>query len=345
MGDWAALRSAWRARAAQLWRGSGAARLQATHWLALIAASLSLILPGMRAVDVATRANAEPKLIALSFDDAPRGAGAFFDPADRAGRLLTTFARLHIPQVAFYVNPGRIGTGPRYTSQIDAYVAAGNVIADHTWSHPHLSATSAENYLADIDKAQAWLRGRPGYRPWFRFPFLDEGGPDTVKRDAVRAGLRARGLRHGYVTVDGSDWGIEAQTMLAKQRGQPIDMAALRDLYVETHIRSAEFSDRLMVQTLGQRVPQVLLLHETDIAALYLGDLVRALRRRGWTIVSNDRAMADPIYLAVPDTPYANGTLSEMLAWEAGIKGPRWYERNDIKLADRLFRERVLHQR
>ena len=331
-------------RFAWLWRVTARTRLHATHWLVLALASLSLITPGIRAADVATPQPGMSKLIALSFDDAPRGAGAFFDPADRAGRLLTAFDRYQIPQVAFYVNPGRIGTGPRYSSQLDAYTAAGNIIADHTWSHPHLSGTSAEAYLADIDKAEAWLKGRPGYRPWLRFPFLDEGGPDKAKRDAVRAGLKARGILHGYVTIDGSDWGIEAQAILAKAQGKTMDMAALRDLYVETHVESAEFSDRLMFKTLGRRAPQVLLLHETDVAALFIGDLVNALRKKGWTIISNDQAMADPIYRQLPDTPYANGTLSEMLAWQKGITGPRWYERNDIKLADRLFRERVLHE-
>lgn len=328
----------------RMWRRSYVARLFVAHWLALVLASASLVLPGARAADVAP-ASTNTKLIALSFDDAPRGAGAFFDPADRAGRLLTTFSRLQVPQVAFYVNPGRIGSGPRYTSQLDAYVAAGNVIANHTCSHPHLSDVTADAFLDDVDKAEAWLRGRPGYRPWLRFPFLDEGGSDKAKRDAVRAGMIARGLRNGYVTVDGSDWNIEAQTVLAKQQGRAMDIAALRQLYVETHVQSAAFSAQLMHRTLGRPVPQVMLLHETDIAALFLGDLVEALRADGWTIVSNDRAMADPAYREQPDTPYANGTLSEMLAWERGVKGPRWYARNDVALADRLFRERVLHQK
>jgi hypothetical protein len=34
----------------------------------------------------------------------------------------------------------------------------------------------------------------------------------------------------------------------------------------------------------------MMLLHETDLAALYIGDLVRALRRAGWTVVSADAA-------------------------------------------------------
>ncbi len=85
--------------------------------------------------------------------------------------------------------------------------------------------------------------------------------------------------------------------------------------------------------------------HETDIAALYIADLVKALRANGWEIVTADTAYADPLKTAAPDVPSANGTLTELLAWEKGLPAPRWYERNNITLANRLFAERVLHEK
>ena len=42
-------------------------------------------------------------------------------------------------------------------------------------THPRLSQTDIDTNIADIDAGEAWLRGREGYRPWFRYPFLDEG--------------------------------------------------------------------------------------------------------------------------------------------------------------------------
>ena len=89
---------------------------------------------------------------------------------------------------------------------------------------------------------------------------------------------------------------------------------------------------------------QVIVLHETDIAALFIADLAKALRDDGWTIITADEAYADPISKLAPDVPSANGTLVELAAWEKGVPPPRWYERNDIDLANRLFRERVLHE-
>ncbi|WP_375427540.1 polysaccharide deacetylase family protein [uncultured Sphingomonas sp.] len=302
------------------------------------------VLLALLALLLIARPAAAGKRIALTFDDVPRGRGAFMTPDERTRRLLAALRRARVRQAAFFLNPGSLAGRRGGERRIGAYAAAGHVLANHSWSHPHLHATSAADYLADIDRAEAWLRGRKGYRPWFRYPFLDEGGRDKGKRDAVRAGLAARSLRNGYATVDASDWNMERLTVEARAAGKPIDTAALRDLYVESHVEAAGFYDDLARRTLGRSPAHVLLLHETDIAALYVGDLVEALRRAGWKIVGVDEAFADPVAAARPDVPSAQGTLTEALAWEKGLPAPRWYARNDTALADRLFAERVLHE-
>ncbi|MGR4891764.1 polysaccharide deacetylase family protein [Sphingopyxis sp. LARHCG72] len=287
---------------------------------------------------------AAQKMIALSFDDVPRGRGAFFTPDERTQRIIAELKKAKAPQAAFFVNPGAIGHGDGVGGEerIAAYVAAGHVIANHGNSHKRLSTTDTAAYLADIDAAEAWLKGRPGYRPWFRFPFLDEGGKDKAKRDALRQGLAARGLRNGYVTAESSDWHLESLTRDAVRAGKKIDRTALGQLYVSWHVEAADFADAMMRRVTGRQPVQVMLLHETDLAALHIGDLVRALRKAGWTVVSADTAYADPIGTEMPDTPVANGTLTEALAWAAGVPAPRWYRYNQIDLATAAFRGKVL---
>jgi peptidoglycan-N-acetylglucosamine deacetylase len=272
---------------------------------------------------VASTAHAQ-KRIALTFDDVPRDRGAFFAPDERSQKLLAALKQAKVKQAAFFLNPGNLDKpdGQGGEARIMAYVAAGHVIANHSFSHPFLSKTSAADYLADIDKAAAWLKGRKGYRPWFRFPYLDEGAADKVKRDAVRAGLRARGLRNGYVTADGSDWHLEALTVQAVKDGKALDMAALRRLYVGAQMSGVEYHDALARRTLGRSPAHVLLLHETDLAAMFIGDLVAELRLNGWTIISADEAFADPISKAMPDVDYSWGTLTGSMAWEKGIEPP-----------------------
>ncbi len=284
------------------------------------------------------------KWIALSFDDVPRNAGAFFSPDERTQKLIAALKTAKVKQAAFFLNPGNLSKpdGQGGEARINAYVAAGHVIANHSYSHPKLTKVDAAAYLADIDAASAWLKGRTGNRPWFRFPYLDEGGEDKVKRDAIRAGLKIRGLKNGYVTADGSDWYLEDLTIKAKNEGKTMDMEALKKLYVSVQMSAVEYHDTLARRTLGRSPAHVILLHETDLAALYIADFVAELRLNGWTIITADEAFADPISNAMPDVPFAYGTLIGSMAWEKDIKPPVWPIWIGTATASFLFDRRVI---
>ena len=308
---------------------------------------LRAILALLAAACLAACATATPdaegaKRIALTFDDVPRNAGAFLTEDERTTRLIDGLERTGVEQAAFFVTTGNLGQTTGGAERIARYVAAGHVLANHTHSHPHLSEVSAEAYLADIDRAAAWLAQQPSNRRWMRYPYLDEGRDDRAKREAVRAGLAARGLSNGIVTIDASDWHYDDLAARAKAAGQPIDMAALGELWVESHVQSAEFSDDLARRVLGRSPAHVMLLHEADVTALYIADLVAALRANGWSIITADEAFADPLAKMLPDVPSAQGTITEMVAWERGFPAPRWYARNNQALATAEFERRVL---
>lgn len=286
------------------------------------------------------------KQIAITFDDIPREQGAFLSQDERAVKLIAALERAGVKQAAFFITAGygdnvdRIGAEDRIT----AYAAAGHVLANHSWNHPALSDVTAEEYLANLDRTEAWLKGREGRRPWFRFPYLNEGKTDHAKRDALRAGLKARGLRNGYVTVDGADWHIEALTQQAALAGKPMDMTALRDFYVDTHVEAANFNRDLGRRLLGRDPIHVLLLHETDIAALYVDDLVEALRRDGWEIVTADKAFDDPLKREMPNAPSANGTILGQIAEARGLGESGWPEVAHGDVQRRRFFEQVLKE-
>ncbi len=280
------------------------------------------------------------KRIALTFDDTPRHPGAFFDEDERTERLIKQLRDAGVAQAAFFLNPAKITERPGAEERIAAYVAAGHVIANHTADHPRLSQTETSAYIAEIDLAGAWLKDRPGTRAWFRYPYLDEGRDDLAKRDAVRAALKTRGLLNASPTVDASDWFTDNELNRAKRSGEPFDLAAAGRIFVESHVEAAEFYDRLARETYGRPIAHNMLLHETDLSAMFIGDLVNALKAKGWTIITADEAFADPAFLAAPDVPSAQGTLVELAAWHKGIGSQRWYPGNDTaKLGERFNRE------
>jgi peptidoglycan/xylan/chitin deacetylase (PgdA/CDA1 family) len=294
----------------------------------------------------AVPASAE-KRIALTFDDVPRGPGTFMTTQERTDRLIAALRQAGVSQAAFFVNPGNLEQewGRDGAAHIDAYVAAGHVIANHSYSHGWLRTTDAAAYVTDIDRATLWLQVRPGYRPWYRFPFLDEGGEDVAKRDVVRGALAARHLSNGYVTVDSFDWYLDQLLGQAARDGRQVDRAALHDLYVEMLVENAEFQERVAHDALGRSPAHVMLLHETDIAALFIADAVAALKARGWQIVTADEAYRDPIAATEPDTTNLGGGRVTALASLRGRPASELaVPLNNQAAVGRLFNTRVLHQ-
>lgn len=288
------------------------------------------------------------KRIAFTFDDVPRATGAFFTANERTDALIDALRRGGVRQAGFFVTTGNLEKpyGAGGEQRIAKYVAAGHVIANHSHSHLWLHRTPVEDYVADLDKAARWLEKRPGYRPWYRYPFLDEGRRDLAKRDALRAALKERGLSNAYVTIDNYDWHTEALASGACREGKRIDFKALRDLYVETLVRTANFYEKMAVETLGRSPAHVLLLHETDVAAMFVDDLAKALRKDGWQIVPIDEAYRDPIAKEEPDTWFlGEGRVAALAQLKGANPRDLVYERTDEDVLSRLFNERVLSER
>ncbi len=257
------------------------------------------------------------KRIALSFDDAPKGDGPVFSGDDRAVELLDALARSNVEEVVFFVTTSHFEKNDG-RERVESYAAAGHLIANHSHSHLWANRTDTDQYIGDIYRAEALLDGFDNRRPWFRFPFLDEGR-ETGKRDAIRAAIADRGLMNGYVTIDNYDWYLDAKWKEAVDAGKDVDVDALQKVYVEMLLGAVNFYNDLAETALGSSPAHVLLLHENDVAASFIDDLVVALREDGWSIIGPDEAYADPIAARVPETLLTGQGHVAALAIEAGV--------------------------
>ena len=256
--------------------------------------------------------------IALTFDDAPRGDGPFLSGEERTDRLIAALADVGAEGSMIFVTTENLdATGVSGAARIRSYVDAGHVLGNHSHDHMWLWKNDADTYVADIDAASGKLAAFDSVAPYFRFPFLDEGR-EVEKRDAVRAALADRGLSNGYVTVDNYDWYMVSLASEAQKAGHDVDMDDLRDAYVELLVGAVEFYDAMAIETLGRSPAHTLLLHENDLAAMFVDDLVRALQARGWTIVPALEAYEDPISQYEPDTLFLGQGRIAAMAQEAG---------------------------
>src|SRR3990167_9265711 len=90
-------------------RPTAAMRSSSPRWVDA-ALPRRLLLPLLILLLLPVQAAAQ-KQIALSFDDVPRGRGAFFTPDERTQRIIAELKNAKAPQAVFFVNPGAIGQG------------------------------------------------------------------------------------------------------------------------------------------------------------------------------------------------------------------------------------------
>jgi peptidoglycan/xylan/chitin deacetylase (PgdA/CDA1 family) len=236
--------------------------------------------------------------IAITLDDAPTRDASLFTGAERGVKIIAALKKQNVTQVAFFVTTSNIS--PEGKSRLQNYVKAGHLLGNHSHSHRWIHQMGVQSYCSDIAKADSILKTFAGYKNWFRFPFLDEGRTKTG-RDSIRQFLKTLQLSNGYVTIDDYDWYLNQLLRQAIKEKKRIDYEALKATYIEHVWNSIQYYDRVAQNILGRSPKHVLLLHENDLSALFIADLIDHIRTKGWKIISPEEAYTDPISNEVPD--------------------------------------------
>lgn len=280
-----------------------------------------------------------PQRVAFTFDDPPLPDTVVITGAERTVKIIEALEDGGVEGAMFFSVASRIDDDT--IMRMHDYAAAGHVIASHTHTHPNLHNVGTEAFTADIATAHEELSALPGFHPYFRFPYLNEGS-SVEQRDAVRAYLAELGYKPGYVTIDNYDFYIDRLLREATEAGQNVNMAAVANLYVEMIMGAARHYDAIACQWLGRSPAHVLLLHENDAAALFLPDLIAAFRDEGWTIIAALRAYADPIAKIAPDTLVLGQGQVAALAAVAGAEPSQLrHEGEDTGVLDAAFQAAI----
>lgn len=258
----------------------------------------------------------ENKQIALTFDDAPR-SGEYFSVQERTDKLLKALDDSGAGQVMFFVTTKRLNE--QTTPILDQYVKKNHLIANHSENHLWLHKTDIATYKNDFLTAHAKLKDYKTFKPFFRFPYLDEGR-STALNQQMDQFLIEQSYQNGYVTVDNYDWYLNKLYQDAMKNNQSVDMKQLKSLYVYVLLQAIEFSDAYAIKYLGRSPKHVLLLHDNDLAAMFIDDLVVALRAKNWEIISPISAYQDPIAEITPKTRFRGQGRAAALAFDAGAK-------------------------
>jgi len=286
------------------------------------------IMVGAAAAGLATHASPQ---VAVTMDDFNVREPVHLTGSERSDRILAALRRHGTQAMALVV--GRNAETPAGQTILDRWAAAGHVIGNHTYSHLdyHAVSTSTKAYVADFERGDAVLRGRRGFEKFFRFPMLREGNT-AEKRDAMRRALAEGGYRNAYVTIDNSDFLIANELrdrLIADPRTDP---RPYRDIYLRHMLAFARYYRDAARVVFGRDIAHTLLTHFNLLSALYLGDLLDALRDDGWSIARVSAVYEDDVFQRQPDVLPAGDSLVWACAQEARRALPRAPVENDAWL-------------
>jgi len=202
---------------------------------------------------------------------------------------------------------------------LSAWDKAGHMIGNHTYSHRNYNAseTTVAAYEEDILRAETLLTEFPRFRKYFRFPMLKEGNT-AAKRDQLRDFLARHGYRTGHVTIDNSDWIVDQRLNARVKREPAADLTPYRNFYLDHMWDRAQYYDSLARQVLGRPVKHTILMHFNLLNGLFLDDLIRMFKSKGWVLLDAEEAFNDPVFAARPKVLPAGESIIWSLAKETG---------------------------
>ncbi len=231
--------------------------------------------------------NSLAKQISISFDDAPRVADGHLTGEQRM-RGITQALYKHGVKAAFYVNSAKMDNDEAL-SRVVFYARSGHILANHTHSHFNFNNTDLKTYKDDFREAHNRLHRFINYKKWFRFPYLREGNTQE-KVNGFRQYLGSYGYKNAYITINNYDWYMETLFQNYAKTTSQVDLNKLRNFYVEELYGAIEYYYQMGKEVSKRPIKHVLLLHENDLAALFLDDLLQKLKKNNWRFITPEQA-------------------------------------------------------
>lgn len=253
--------------------------------------------------------------VAITMDDFRFVDSPIMTGKEQDERILNTLKKNRIEIALFVI--GSVLEQPLARERLAAWDRDQHLIGNHTYTHPLYDSVSFVQFSQEIIKTQEALAPYRNSQKLFRFPMLAEG-ESREKRDQMRAFLKAQGYRNGYVTIDTSDWYVDSRLVERLKRDPKADLSGYRDFYLQHVWDRAQFYDGLSQKVLGRSVKHTLLIHHTQLNALFLNDLILMFRSKGWRIISAREAFQDPVFQMEPDIVPAGESIVWSLAKATG---------------------------
>lgn len=193
---------------------------------------------------------------------------------------------------------------------IDIFAGAGHTLGNHSWSHPDYDTLTRWAFRREVRRTDRALRPWISGAKYYRFPYLREGKTEKSKRAAEQV-LQNQGYVNVPVTIDNDEWRFNLEYVDTLEMGDQKGADRIAAAYLAHMKERTGHFQTLAQQAMGRDVAHILLLHMNKINADHLDDLLAWYAAEGWTFITLDEALRDPLFSA-PETYTGSKGLSQI---------------------------------
>lgn len=247
---------------------------------------------------------AAPTEIAITVDDLPHHGD--LPPGvtrlEIVNKMLAAFEKHHIKGVYGLINGAHVATDPDGQAVLERWVASGQLLGNHTYSHLDLGKADAASFITNIQQNDTLLAQLMGNKDFhvFRYPYLAEGNSQQ-KRDQVRQFLANEHYKIAEVTTDFFDYSWNAPYARCASKHDQAAIDWLKQSFITQSLNAITVSKTLSHTLFGRDIKHILLLHIGALDALMLDDLLTAYEEHGVKFISLHDALRDEVYQINPN--------------------------------------------
>lgn len=269
------------------------------------------------------------KTVAVTVDDLPGavpGRGSWeavgnLKDLQKINRAIPQILKAHHAPGIGFVNEWKLQvTGERdaRVALLQSWLDAGLTLGNHTYTHASFQDMSLRQYEDETIRGEVvtrvLMKAAGQEEKYFRHPFLWTGSSPETKA-AFETFLKEHGYEVAPVTVDNGDY--EFNDVLGSAiEGKDEQLAErTKNAYLSYMNTAFDYYEGISRSLFHREIPQVLLIHDSELTAECLDELLTNLEKRGYRFVSLDEALADPAY-ATPDLFIGPHGFSWLIRWK-----------------------------
>jgi peptidoglycan/xylan/chitin deacetylase (PgdA/CDA1 family) len=243
-----------------------------------------------------SKSNKIKKEICITFDELPAAMG--FKEVDKGAinyLILQTLKKYEVKATGFVVGD-RIGDSFDILGQ---WLNDGHKLGNMTFSNQDLHQLNEEQFIEDIingsNALETMLKGFGQKRRYFRYPYLHYG-MDVGAKEEVKFYLDDHQYYIGHATVVIDDY---LYNLSLEKIGQTPDSAQFENLlneYINYVLDEIEISEQLSKKVLKRPCKQIIRLTANRLNAVYLDEMLGAIKEMGYKFISLDEALKDNLY-------------------------------------------------